>query len=227
MLSLAQVKVSKGAVCPQAENTTSYTQFCRAHLREMTTLTAPIAELPDTFRPITVVEFHQLADMGAFDDDVQVELVGGVIVEMAPIGEHHARHVTRLNTLLAQQCGQEYLVSPQNPIVTDDISQPQPDLAVLPRSEWDGVEAHPSTAALVIEVALSSRRFDLGEKARRYAMAGYPEYWVIDIDQQVVHVHRDPNPDGTWCSVAPQSEGTISAVAVPTVNVDVGWVFDQ
>ncbi|CAN5872181.1 Uma2 family endonuclease [soil metagenome] len=190
-------------------------------------MTAPIAELPDAFRPMTVVEFNQLAELGAFDDDVQVELVGGVIVEMAPIGEHHARHVTRLNTLLAQQCGQEYLISPQNPIFADDISQPQPDLAVLPRSEWEGADAHPSTAVLVIEVALTSRRFDLGEKARRYAMAGYPEYWVVDIDQRLVHVHRDPNPDGTWGSVAPQADGTIQAVAVTTVSVDVGWVFDR
>lgn len=79
----------------------------------------------------------------------------------------------------------------------------------------------------MIEVALTSRRFDLGEKARRYAMAGYPEYWVVDIDQRLVHVHRDPNPDGTWGSVAPQADGTIQAVAVTTVSVDLGWVFDR
>lgn len=136
----------------------------------MTILTAPIAALPAAFRPITVAEFNTLAGLGTFEDDVTVELVGGVMIEMSPISEEHAWLVTQLNTRLARECGPDHVISPQNLLVTDEISQPQPDLAVLPVEE-------------------------LG--------------------------------DGTWGSVAAQAEGTVVAVAVPTVTIDVGWVFNS
>lgn len=50
-----------------------------------------------------------------------------------------------------------------------------------------------------------------GEKARRYAIAGVPLYWVVDVHARVVHVHTDPRPDGTWASVQQVSSGRLDA----------------
>ena len=73
-------------------------------------------------------------------------------------------------------------------------SEPEPDFVVLERGTPSPY--HPSTAALAIEVALSSLRRDLQIKAPLYAAAGVQEYWVIDLAGQRIVVHRTPGADG-------------------------------
>ena len=31
---------------------------------------------------------------------------------------------------------------------------------------------------------------DLSRKAELYARAGVPEYWVLDVDRRMLHIHR-------------------------------------
>lgn len=190
----------------------------------MTTLSTPITELPDAFRPLLRTEFEQMVAAGLFDN-VPVELIGGVLVEMSPIGPEHMGLMVWLTKRLVQLCGDDYAVSPQNPLAVDDVSEPQPDMAILPPGEFRGLAAVPTGALLVMEIAKSSLRFDLGEKARRYAMAGYPEYWVIDVEAKTVHVHRAPNPDGSWASVVQQTNGPLVAVAAPQITMGTEELF--
>lgn len=110
-------------------------------------------------------------------------------------------------------------------MIADEISEPEPDFAILSARDTRRT-GKPHDALLVIEVSNSSLRFDLGEKARRYAGAGYPEYWVIDVQARTIHVHRGPQPDGTWTSIITQSEGDLQAVAVPPITIDVADLLD-
>jgi Uma2 family endonuclease len=82
----------------------------------------------------------------------------------------------------------------QLPLAAGEYSEPEPDIAVVPIDEPR--DRHPQRALHVIEVADSTVRLDLGRKARIYAAAGVPVYWVIDLPGDVVHVHTDPTPDG-------------------------------
>ena len=59
--------------------------------------------------------------------------------------------------------------------MTLNDSEPEPDVAVVPGSVEDYRSAHPSTAVLIIEVAVSSEDVDR-EKAELYASAGIKEY---------------------------------------------------
>ncbi len=45
---------------------------------------------------------------------------------------------------------------------------------------------------LLVEVSSNTVRADLGRKARIYASASVPEYWVVDLNAQTVYVHRTP-----------------------------------
>lgn len=171
-------------------------------------MTAPITELPDTFRPLRREEYIKLHELGVFGE-ARVELVGGVVIEMAPVKPPHAWAVIRLTKTLVLQAGDRYWVSCQGPIELDPISQPLPAFMVL--SPEDYSEANPTRALLIIEVAESSLRFDLGEKARRYAMAGTPLYWVVDVINKVVHVHTDPRKDGSWGSTQQVRDGELAA----------------
>lgn len=181
-------------------------------------MTAPIAELPPEFRPLRRSEYDHLVGLGVFEG-TRVELVGGVLVEMSPQKPPHYGLILKLNKLLVLAAGDDYVVGAQGPLAVDDISEPEPDFTILPTG-LDYMQVLPEQAFLVMEVSNSSLRFDLGEKARRYAMAGYPEYWVLDVQARVVHVHREPRPDGTWGSIVPEGSGQLTAIATPSISLD-------
>ncbi|WP_370324388.1 Uma2 family endonuclease [Euzebya sp.] len=188
----------------------------------MTTVTtAPTAELPDAFRPLHRREFQALVDQGLFEG-THVELVGGVLVEMSPQGGRHSDMIRWLTKLLVRAVGDRYDIGVQTPLAVDDLTLPEPDLQVIPAGRY--LDDHPSQALLVIEVASSSGAFDLGEKARRYAGADYPEYWVVDIPDRRVHVHTRPEGE-RWRSIDEITGGVLMSSAVPSVVVDLDELF--
>ena len=151
------------------------------------------ASLP--VHPLTVDDLAAMVDAGILGEDDRVEPDStGVLVEMSPQGSPHARAVARLTMLLvpiAASAGLE--VSPQCPLdVGNPVSQPEPDLAVVPVGDWD---TYPAKALLVVEVSVTSRKVDLGRKAAIYAAAGIPDYWVLDLADCRLVVHRAPVED--------------------------------
>lgn len=181
------------------------------------------SELPAEFRPLRREEYDRLVDLGVFEG-TRVQLLGGLLVEMTPQKDPHFQLVVDLNMILAGQVVGRHTVSMQGPLQVDDISEPEPDLAILPLPRYRGV-GKTGEALLVIEVAESSLRLDLGEKARRYAAAGYPEYWVIDAARVLIR-HTKPSPDGVWGRVERLTAGVLAPVAVEEVTVDLDDLFD-
>src|SRR5262249_59692235 len=101
--------------------------------------------------------------------------------------------------LLVLRCAQAAIVRVQSSIQLNDYTEPEPDFAVLqPRDDFYA-QAHPHAAdvLLVIEVADTSITYDRGEKLPRYALAGIPEVWLIDLNQHVVEQYTEPH-DGTY-----------------------------
>jgi Uma2 family endonuclease len=119
-------------------------------------------------RLFTVDEYHRMVDAGILREDDRVELLDGEIVEMTPIGPHHAGCVNRLNRLLIEALGRRGVVTPQNPFLLDERSEPQPDLCVAKPRPDDYASGHPRPAdlLLVIEVSDSSLTYDRNRKAR-------------------------------------------------------------
>lgn len=150
------------------------------------------ASLP--VHPLTVDDLEAMVRAGILGEDDRVELLDGVLVEMSPQGNGHAGAVARLNMLLAPVAAAAGLVvSPQCPLdVLSPISQPEPDLAVVPEPSWD---AYAAQALLVIEVSVTSRAVDLGRKAAIYAAARIPDYWVLELADRRLVVHREPVDD--------------------------------
>jgi Uma2 family endonuclease len=154
--------------------------------------------IPLPTRRFTVDEYYRLAETGVLGQDERVELIEGEIVEMPPIGSAHAGCVNRLNRLLGEGLSGRALAAIQNPVRLSDISEPQPDVAVIrPRAD-DYTKSHPAPAdvLLLIEVAHASAGIDRGIKRDVYARYGIAEYWVVDLADDAVHVYRDPAPTG-------------------------------
>jgi Uma2 family endonuclease len=145
--------------------------------------------------PLTVEEFEALARTEGWDEDTRVELLDGEIVWMSPINDPHAACVNRLNQLFSRRySGDLALVAVQNPIRIEHYDEPQPDVALLkPRLDFYATATPtPADVLLLVEVADTTLRTDLGRKARIYAAGGVSEYWVVDLNNRVLYVHRSP-----------------------------------
>ncbi|HEX8685523.1 MAG TPA: Uma2 family endonuclease, partial [Pyrinomonadaceae bacterium] len=130
-------------------------------------------------RSFTVAEYERMGQFGIFSEDARVELVCGEIIDMSPIGERHAACVAILTQLITLRLRLSALVWAQNPVVLDDYSEPQPDLAILkPRGDnYRTSKPTPDDVLLVIEVSDTTLEYDRQVKMRLYARAGIPEAW--------------------------------------------------
>lgn len=145
-------------------------------------------------RQFKVTEYNRMAETGILSEDDRVELIEGEIVEMSPIGSRHAACVRRLDAFFNKQLGGVVQVSAQNPILLDEYSEPEPDIALLkPRSDFYA-EAHPLPAdvLLIVEVADTSVEYDRQVKAPLYAQAGIPEMWLVNLPAEIIEVYTQP-----------------------------------
>jgi len=122
-------------------------------------------------RLFNVDEYHRMAATGVLSESDRVELIGGEILEMSPIGRRHAACVDRLTRLLVIRLGETAIVRVQNPIALGQHSEPQPDVSLLrPRDDFYA-SGHPSPedVLLVIEVCETSIDYDRDIKLPEYA----------------------------------------------------------
>jgi Uma2 family endonuclease len=151
---------------------------------------APEQIAPERFRPLHRTEYDRMVEMGLFGEDERIELLEGVLVAMSPQKSRPAEAIHRLNERLVPGLAGRARVRIQSPLALSELSEPEPDLAVVPLGDY--AHAHPTRALLVIEVADASLSKDKKVKAGIYARAGVPEYWLINLVDDVVLVHRRP-----------------------------------
>ncbi|MDQ6838884.1 MAG: Uma2 family endonuclease [Actinomycetota bacterium] len=175
----------------------------------------------------SVEEWHRMGDAGLFDEDARVELLDGEVVRMAPIGKLHLACVNRLNRLMVGAVGERAIVSVQNPVRLDDHSEPQPDLTLLhPRADdYAGATPGASDVFLIVEVADSSLAWDRDEKAPRYAAAGVPLCWVVDLIAGEVLVLSGTAPGGYRDAHRAQRGEILDVAGLSGVNVSVDEVL--
>ena len=143
------------------------------------------------------VEYERLIESGFFHPGDPVELVGGQLIVAEPQGSRHFAAVQAVEDALRRAFGPGWQVRGQGPLALDEESEPEPDVAVVPGTFRDYVARHPSRPALVVEVSESSLALDRDHKGSLYARAGLADYWIVNLLDQTLEVHRDPGPDPT------------------------------
>jgi Uma2 family endonuclease len=141
----------------------------------------------------TVDQFYKLDELGFFEDR-HVELIRGVIHEMT-INPGHATASRLAGAVLRAIFGIGWVVSDALPLDTGRRSLLEPDFTVVAGSARDFTDVHPTTAALVVEISDATLRKDRTIKAHLYAQAGLPEYWIVNLVDRRLEVHRNPGPD--------------------------------
>ena len=145
-------------------------------------------------RKFTVDEFHRMGEAGILREDDRVELIRGLIVEMAPIGSRHAMRVDVVSDLLRRAIEGRGWVRTQNPLKISEDSELYPDVLVVqaPRQKYEDRHPSPADVLLLIEVADTSLRYDHATKVPIYAQAGIAEVWIVDLLHDSIEVFRRP-----------------------------------
>ncbi|MBM4442658.1 MAG: Uma2 family endonuclease [Candidatus Rokubacteria bacterium] len=137
-------------------------------------------------------EYDLLIERGVFDTTDRIELIDGQLVVAEPQAGYHYNAITLVVHALAEAFGAGWWVRSQGPIALDDVSEPEPDVAVVRGNVREYGRDHPADPVLVVEVTLTSHTMDRRYKSSLYARAGRPEYWIVNLADRVVEVRRDP-----------------------------------
>jgi Uma2 family endonuclease len=78
----------------------------------------------------------------------------------------------------------------------------------------------------LIEAAESSLPRDQEVKMPIYAAAGIPEYWIADLVNETLIVHRDPQPGGYRDVKSLQGGDVVSPLAAPDFSLVVRKAFE-
>lgn len=169
-------------------------------------------------------QYHWLIEAGILTTDHKVELIGGHILPMAPMGDNHGRKIRQLTIWLVEHRAQDYIPQCQVTIRLAEGFTPDPDFTLLRYREdeyKEGVSPAVIDVLLVIEVADSSLAWDLGPKSLAYAQAGIPELWVVDIPHRQVHRFTQPSAEGYGETTIVAEHETITPLLIPNLQMPV------
>jgi Uma2 family endonuclease len=159
-----------------------------------------------------------------------LELIEGELIDRMGKTPLHSNSTSLLRLWLSEVFGPRFVqqgasidVAP----IDNPLNEPEPDLIVLERpfTDYRTGSPPPSEVRLVIEVSDSTFAFDRSVKARLYARAGIPEYWIFNVPRSQLLVHRNP-VDGKYQSVEAFAEHeSVVPLAAPDAGLTVRDAF--
>ena len=146
-----------------------------------------VPEIRARVHPLTVAEFRALAeDQPGYE---HAELIRGIIVEKEMKTITHDKLVYLAAKRLRGAVRGTWWVRQEASMRLKD-SMPEPDVSVVAGTR-DDYDDKPTTAALIVEVAVTSLAADRA-KAALYAEAGVEEHWIVLAEAELVEVYRRP-----------------------------------
>lgn len=143
----------------------------------------------------TTADYFRAVELGVFRPDEQLELIKGEIISrMSPTNAPHTTAVLMVAEELTRAFGVGHHVRPEQPLLIGGDSVPEPDVVVVAGSLRDYASRHPTNqeVLLVVEVSDTTLAQDRRVKAALYAEAGIAEYWIINLPERRLEVHREP-----------------------------------
>jgi len=192
----------------------------------MTAAAAQMLEIPEVrarISAITVEQYHQFPEFN--ENGRRTELIRGVVIEKMSKSPLHANIVSALYDLLRPQVPSDLWLRQEQPLTLRD-SEPEPDISLVRGRRAAYAARHPSTAAMVIEVAVSSAAEDRSLESL-YAEAGVEEYWIVLPAHRRVEVYRSIEGGAYRDRSIVEGDATLECTAVPGVRVALGDLFGK
>ena len=159
-------------------------------------------ERPDAWplrHRLSIRDVLKMQEAGVLAPDHSCELIEGELVEMPSEGERHALLKLRLVRHFNRTLENTFDVGPDTTLWLAEDQGPEPDLYIFPASLGPAAVRGPDTL-LVVEIADTTLRYDLGQKADLYRRFGVREYWVVDAEASVTHRHL-LGAEGAWSAI--------------------------
>ena len=146
-------------------------------------------------RRFTVAEVEAICEAGIMAEDERVELIGGELVPMSAKGARHEIVKVDLVDRWIRARPDDCRLAQETTFRLSPDTYLEPDMVIYPiASGLLGLSAE--NVLLVVEIADTSRRYDMGRKAKLYAAFGIRELWVIDAVKLTTRVLRSPSESG-------------------------------
>jgi Uma2 family endonuclease len=174
-------------------------------------------------------ECLRMAESGILAPSERVELIGGEILVMSPVGPRHNAAVSATTEAIVERSARRVNVWPQNSVLLHEFAAPLPDIALLRRREdfYAGQLPAPTDILLIIEVADSSLEFDTTVKLALYAIIGIVEYWVADLQNNRLLVYSKPESD-TYSALRELHRGdSIAPLLLPDCDIPVDLLLPR
>ena len=171
--------------------------------------------------PLTRPQVQLLVDGGLLLPGT-TEYINGELLEKMPQNPPHVNATKRTRRTLESIFGWENVAS-QAPLRTSDLSDPEPD-AFVTRQPTESYTETPVAAdcMLVVEVSDATLSWDRTEKLKLYARAGIEEYWIADVNNRRLIVHRRPSGE-EYLDIRTYTDAEfVAPLARPDANVPVG-----
>ena len=174
-------------------------------------------------RQISVKEYDAMIENGVFDENDNIELLNGAIIEKMPKGTKHSSANDRAARIFYRVFGDNVIVRNQNPIWLDEFSEPEPDivLAVPTKNEYETSHPTPEQIFLILEIADSTIDYDRRTKSLAYSKAGIRQYLLLNVQEQTLEDYCQPSADGYQSKQTYHTGQVFNLVAFPEINLRV------
>ena len=187
----------------------------------MSTALLEIPEFRRRVSPVTVEQYHQFPEFN--ENGRRTELIRNIVIEKRSRSPLHSGIATHLYDLLHPHIPAGYWLRKEEPLTLPD-SEPEPDLSLVTGKRSDFAKSHPHTAALVIEIAVTSATEDRA-LAALYAEAGVEEYWIVLPRARQIEVYRQP-VGGTYAErTVIEEDAVLACGSVPGVQLALRELF--
>lgn len=167
--------------------------------------------------PVDAAMMDALIDAGTLRDK-RYELIQGRFFEMSPAKHLHGTVIAKVIVQLHRMGEEGFEFAIDVAFNLDGDTTVGPDVIVLPKG-MSSDDARGPDAILVVEIANATLNQDLRPKARLYAMHGVADYWVVDIPNRLIHVHREPGAEGYGSVVARPWTEPVAALSAPALTL--------
>ncbi len=140
----------------------------------------------------TRAEYEHFINIGAFTTQDRLELIEGDLLEKMSQNGPHSSAIVRLTRLLVLATSPQEMVRVQLPFAIGERNMPEPDFAIVTGDPQDYEKNQPETATLIIEVSDSTLTYDRTTKAKLYARAAVPDYWILNLNERILEIYRNP-----------------------------------
>lgn len=182
-----------------------------------------------TIPRFSLEEYDRMIQRGVFEEPHhrRIELIYGELREMSPPGPTHEEVIDLLNRWSMKHTDENNVrVRIQNSIgLPDWDSAPQPDVAWVKAKSYRDQRPSAEDVYLLIEVSETSLAYDRGEKAGLYARGGIGDYWIVNIPEFCVEVHRDPANETYQSIFRYDVTSAVSPLAFPEISLPIRDLF--